>query len=354
MEPEGSARQVTAGAAARAHAFAARHPVPFVLLCAPIIPELLSGSTPLWLPFVSPAGFVGLLLLEMGFYGSGVLLVREAALRWGQGWTGVVLLGAAFGVCEEGFTTILLPHAMGLLVAPPFYGQWLGVNWVWAAVILQLHTTYSITLQVLLLGLILPGTRGRSLLPDWGIPVALLAMVGCEVAIIEALTPGWVPPFPTLLLPLTFLVVLVALARFLPRRALLPFDALPSWSPRMVGKLGFLFAPSVVIVEAATIGLRLPAALGVLGMLSEGGAALVLLLGNLGRGSNLPHQVALASGMLLTDMLWGLLTNYPVLPLALALDAAVGYLLYRLWGAHRGALLVAAPPSALASLRPGG
>lgn len=35
-------------------------------------------------------------------YGSGVLLVRDYARRWNKGWRSILLLGAAYGIIEEG------------------------------------------------------------------------------------------------------------------------------------------------------------------------------------------------------------------------------------------------------------
>jgi hypothetical protein len=358
MEGLGGAPSGALGRGSRALRIARAHPVLFVLVLSPVIPELLSGSTPLGLLIVSPPAFVGLLVLEMGFYGSGVLLVREAAVRWRKGWTGTILLAAAFGVCEEGFTTILLPHVMGVLVAPTFYGQWLGVNWIWAAVILQLHTTYSIAVQVLLLGLILPETRGRSLLSGRGIAFALAGMLACEGTIVEALTPGWIPPFPLLLLPLALLVAVILLARWLPAHLCQPFDERPTWSSRRIGLLGFLYAPGIVLVEGVTIGFHLPAALGALGMLAVGAVVLPLFLAHVGRTGNREHLVALAGGMLLVDMVWGLLTNLPVLPLAIALDGGVLFVIYRLWRSARTAgaapLTGLGPSASSAAARPGG
>src|SRR5258707_57155 len=64
---------------------------------APAVGELLSGSTPPLL-FISPFS----LLFEAGLYGSGAILVRELARRRGLGWGSIVLLGAAYGILEEG------------------------------------------------------------------------------------------------------------------------------------------------------------------------------------------------------------------------------------------------------------
>ena len=64
---------------------------------APIIPEMLTGSTPP-LMFINPTS----LLFETGLYGSGAILIRELVRRRGLGWSSIVLLGAAYGILEEG------------------------------------------------------------------------------------------------------------------------------------------------------------------------------------------------------------------------------------------------------------
>ncbi len=68
-----------------------------LFLLSPAIAELLSGSAPP-LEFFNPLGFVILASL----YGSGAILARELALRWRKGYLSLLLLGAAYGVIEEG------------------------------------------------------------------------------------------------------------------------------------------------------------------------------------------------------------------------------------------------------------
>jgi len=62
-----------------------------------LIGEGLSGSTPP-LAFLNPA----VTLLLACLYGSGALLVRDYARRWQKGWRSILILGAAYGIIEEG------------------------------------------------------------------------------------------------------------------------------------------------------------------------------------------------------------------------------------------------------------
>jgi len=67
---------------------------------------------------LSPFYFFLQLALNTGLYLPGALLIREAMIRWKKGWASVLLLGAAYGILEEG-------TALGTLfnTAPVEYGS---------------------------------------------------------------------------------------------------------------------------------------------------------------------------------------------------------------------------------------
>lgn len=98
------------------------------------------------------------------------MLIREAKVRWRKGWASVLLLGAAYGILEEGdaLSTLFDPnaHNAGALAT---YGHWLGVSWVWASAVLLIHMVYSIALPILVVTLTFPETRGRRLMSGRGI-----------------------------------------------------------------------------------------------------------------------------------------------------------------------------------------
>jgi len=71
-------------------------------LLSPGIPEYISGSSPTSAIVLNPPMFGFQLVANLGLYGPGVLLVREAMVRWNKGWATVLLLGAAYGILEEG------------------------------------------------------------------------------------------------------------------------------------------------------------------------------------------------------------------------------------------------------------
>ena len=131
--------------------FLKSHPSLFLLLLTPGIPEYLSASSQLTLLVISPLIFFGLLAANLGLYGSGVILIREAMIRWKKGWASVFLLGVAYGIVEEGIALWTLFNPLAQPVGNlGFYGHWLGVNWVWTVGLLIFHSVYSIGLPIFL------------------------------------------------------------------------------------------------------------------------------------------------------------------------------------------------------------
>src|SRR5215831_12972820 len=90
-------------------------PCAVLFFLAPLVGEVLAGSTPLDI-LGSPASFLTLLLLEALLYGSGAVLIREIARRTGRGWPAILGLGLAYGVLEEGLITqsFFNPDFLGL------------------------------------------------------------------------------------------------------------------------------------------------------------------------------------------------------------------------------------------------
>jgi len=130
-----------------------RVPPALVLFClAPMTAELLTGSAP-------PAEFFNpfSLLVLTALYGSGAILVRELALRWHKGWPSILVLGAAYGIVEEGLMvkSFFDPHWVDL-GALGVYGRWAGVNWVWSLGLTLFHAVWSICLPILLVTLLFP------------------------------------------------------------------------------------------------------------------------------------------------------------------------------------------------------
>ncbi|MCI4369112.1 MAG: hypothetical protein L3K09_06085, partial [Thermoplasmata archaeon] len=174
--------------------------------------ELLTGSTPV-LALVTSLSLPFLL----GLYGGGVLLVREAMVRWRVGWSSVLLLGAAYGIAEEGFGTKTFfdpqASAVGFLGT---YGHALGVNWVWAAELTIFHAVFSIALPILVVGLAFPSMRGRSFLTARSIRLVAAAFGATVVVMFFLFDRTYAPGLLVLLEWALAAISLVVLARFLP------------------------------------------------------------------------------------------------------------------------------------------
>ena len=184
----------------------------FVLFfLAPVIPELLTGSTPL-ANFLNPFGFA----LLVGLYGSGAVVARELTYRWGKGWPTILSLGAAYGIIEEGLMvrSFFSPNWPDLGVLAQ-YGRWAGVNWIWALQLTIFHAVFSIAMPIMLVNLIFPNQRSRSWVK--GRTLFLLgAVLAIEVMLGFLLFPYVPPPIQYLIAVLT-VAGLLWLGKRLPR-----------------------------------------------------------------------------------------------------------------------------------------
>jgi hypothetical protein len=97
-----------------AHGFASSRAAAAVLLffLSPVVAELLTSSSPP-VSFFTPFG----LTVMCALYGSGAVVARELAVRWGRGLASLIALGAAYGILEE-----------GLMVKSFFDAAWPGIG----------------------------------------------------------------------------------------------------------------------------------------------------------------------------------------------------------------------------------
>jgi hypothetical protein len=140
-------------------------------LIAPVFGEMFSGSTPLN-EYLSP-----LTILVFGMlYGSGAILVRETVLRVRGGWRSLLLLGAAYGIYEEGLVvrSFFDPNWMDL-GRLGVYGRVAGVNWVWTEHLTIFHALISIAAGIVFVEMLYPERRAESWIGGRGWGVNLLA-----------------------------------------------------------------------------------------------------------------------------------------------------------------------------------
>ena len=182
----------------------------FVLLAA-LLPEAVTGSTP-------PQGWLNPIqaLLNFWLYGTGVLVVREVSLRWKAGWPGILLLGAAYGIVEEGLavTTFFNPTLpqVGVLGV---YGRDLGVNWLWAVWLSTFHALVSIATPIFLIEWHWPALKGKRLLSGRGLvlTIALLALAALTINLLVHASSPYQEAGPEYLAALAAIAILAYAAR---------------------------------------------------------------------------------------------------------------------------------------------
>src|SRR5437899_4742590 len=241
--------------------FLKSHPLLFLLLLTPGIPEYLSASSQLTLLVISPLIFFGLLAANLGLYGSGVILIREAMIRWKKGWASVFLLGVAYGIVEEGIALWTLFNPLAQPVGNlGFYGHWLGVNWVWTVGLLIFHSVYSIGLPIFLFGLVFPELKTKSLVSGTRLAVTALSLIADSIFLfvfVSAIYLGYNPGGTLLLFAGLVAVTFVVLARKLPDNFLRTNPGQPKWSTRKFAFVGALLFPATLLAGGIAAGANL-------------------------------------------------------------------------------------------------
>lgn len=288
---------------ARARPGAARKaltaPAIALFFMSPAIGELLSGSAPP-AEFFSPIVFA----LIVPLYGLGALLCRELTFRWGKGWPTLLVLGAAYGIIEEGLVVASffnVNHAdLGALRG---YDRWLGVNWLWSLDLTVYHAAISVGAAVLVVSHVFPRRRGepwvgRRTLGAFYVlfPLHCLALFGLFV-----LHSRFAPPVPHFLATALLAAGLLVAARRLPRRPLSAPRA-QAWTahPFWFGLIGFLATVGLFINLFATpaMGIPVPLAMLVAPALVAATFLLVAVLSSGGAGLGERHELALGTGAL--------------------------------------------------------
>ncbi|MCI4347909.1 MAG: hypothetical protein L3J97_04740, partial [Thermoplasmata archaeon] len=266
-------------------------------------------------------------------YLPGVLLIREAMVRWKKGWGSVLLLGAAYGILEEGIalSTLFYSNA-GPVGSLGFYGHWLGVNWVWIPGVLLVHIVFSISLPILLLGLALPGTRGKSLVGRsglrwafaiWAIDIPVLMIVA------HAIYNYWMG-WPIFFSSFVVIAALVVAAYRAPPELLPNRTGVPRASPLQAGLMGVSLFPATLLLDAFLAALNAPPGLTILSLVLYAGGLGYLIVRTLGSVNNERHLVALAIGLILPIAFAGVLAEIR-LPVTLVADLAAVWFFRFLW-----------------------
>lgn len=321
-----------------------RSPVLALVLLPPTIAELLTGSTPVDRAIFDPIGFALGFLGLIALYGGGALLVREAVVRWDRGWASVLLLGAAYGIGEEGFAVHTFFQPSGAPVnALAAYGRFDGVNGLWALDLTTFHAIYSIALPILLVALLYPAERRRPWLGGARTAGTAAAYLGI-VALFAVTTPNG--PTPALFAAfLAIAVGLIVLARVVPRNLPSPRAAPAIELGRgavVVGLVPFAATLAMYALSAHPIVSAIAAA-AIFGGLDALAATVLLRAGPGARPERTAFGVAV--GLLGALFVWDLGLAFGD-PAVLIVTALIAYLMVRVDRAARGTT-GRAPPAAL-------
>ena len=150
-----------------------------LVFVAPLVAEYLLGNLPMKL---LPA-----LIVLAPMYGGGALLIREVVRRTGRGWPSILLLGMAYGIFEEAYTTQSLFNPnylklnLGLLT--PAYIPSLGISAWWTLWMFMVHGIWSISTPIALVEACVPDRARTPWLGRVGlVVVTLVFLLGATAA----------------------------------------------------------------------------------------------------------------------------------------------------------------------------
>ncbi|HEY3687772.1 MAG TPA: hypothetical protein VGL93_32345 [Streptosporangiaceae bacterium] len=146
-------------------------PVIGLFLLAPLVAEFLLGNLSITM--------LPMLVILAPLYGGGALVIRETTRRLGRGWPTMLLFAAAYGVFEEGITTLSLfnpDYAHGHLMDSGFIPA-LGIAGPWTVSVITLHVVWSISTPIALVELFVPDRRTTPWLGRTGLIVAAVLLL---------------------------------------------------------------------------------------------------------------------------------------------------------------------------------
>ncbi|MGC1420765.1 MAG: hypothetical protein WA354_06340 [Terracidiphilus sp.] len=144
-----------------------------LVFVAPLVAEFLLGNLPIKL---LPA-----LIVLAPMYGGGALLIREVVRRTGRGWPSILLLGMAYAIFEEAYTTQSLFNPnylklnLGLLT--PAYIPSLGISAWWTLWMFMVHGIWSISTPIALVEACVPDRARTPWLGRVGLVVVALVFL---------------------------------------------------------------------------------------------------------------------------------------------------------------------------------
>lgn len=259
-----------------------------LFITAPLVAEFLLGNL--------PAKLLPALIVLAPLYGGGALLIREWVRRTGRGWPSILLLGIAYAILEEAYTTQSLFNPdylklhLGLLT--PAYIPALGIGGWWTLWMFNVHAVWSIATPIALIEACVPD---RARVPWLGrIGMIVTTMVFIFGAAASAMFQFKQDPFlasrPQFAFAAVVIVILATTAFLIPVKRLNGGDG-SAPSPWIAGAVALLFGSAALFV---------PQSWGWGAVAELVGLDLVMLLAVLAwsrrRGWGLKHQLGLGAG----------------------------------------------------------
>jgi hypothetical protein len=313
----------------RVFRFLRNHPILVLALLSPGIPEYMSGSSDMAVLALNPVAFLLFLGLNMGLYSTGVLLVREAVVRWKKGWASVLLLGFAYAILEEGLALQTLFNPLAQPVGNlGVYGRWLGVNWVWTVGLLLFHSAYSIALPIFLFGMAFPKLKSKSLLSNRA-TAACLTILSADSMLLYTIVRYW-PGWELILLSTGSIALLVFGARRISADLLTVSHGLPYRRPLVTGAFAGLFFPAALLTGAVAAGANVHPFIPIVLDIVFSFVILRAVLRSLGSHSNQTHKLGVVIGLAVPVVCFGIIARITI-PLVALADLAFAIFISRLW-----------------------
>ena len=319
------------GRVARIISYLKARPLLCLLILSPGIPEYLSGSSNMAFLVLNPPVFFLFLAANLALYGPGVILIREAKIRWNKGWASVFLLGAAYGIVEEGLALRTLFNPTSSVVGNlGVYGHWLGVNWVWTVGLVIFHSVFSIGLPIFIFGLALPDLKSKCLISTRGIRISIITLA-IDSILLSLLVNYWPAEIWGLLVLSSIVVALLVIAaRKLPADFLKTVRTEPRWRPRAFYLLGAAFFPIWLLPGGFAAGANLfPPVVMVFDIVASLWL-LRLVFRSMGTRLNQAHKVAFAFGLISPIIIFGIAASASF-PLVILNDLLVVLFSNKMW-----------------------
>ncbi len=274
-----------------------------LLFTAPLVAEYLLGDLPIKM---LPA-----LIVLAPMYGGGALLIREVARRTGRGWPTILVLGMAYAIFEEAFTTQSLFNPnylklnLGLLA--PAYLPTLGIGAWWTLWMLMVHSIWSISTPIALIEACVPDRARTQWLGRVGLViVAFVFLLGAVVGTaIGYRQDHFMASTTQLVWAAIAMVALIAIAFLMPANRRNP-SAGPAPSAWLLGGIALALASGAMLVPMSWGWGAVAALLGL------DAAMLLALSASMRMGAlTLAHQLALGAGAALAYG-WHAFLQHPV------------------------------------------